>query len=597
MSKPDFHFNFCLKSYSVILFLMLSFFPLAGQEIYVRYNQLGYMPGEDKILLIMTETPLSSGVTVKSDKSSWSSDVKTVKMESGVWGKFRHQYQADVSFLTETGQYEVIHAGQTAVSITVKNQPYGPHLTDLLSFMRQQRCGYNPYFGVVCHQQDGKLFYGPVPDSTFYDFSGGWHDAGDQLKYLITGSNATARLLISYEVSPDSFEDRVDVLGHPNQNGIPDILDEAKWGLDWILKLHPQKDWLIHQIADDRDHKGFKLPDADNADYGWGENSYRPAYFANGQPQGLNKWQSESTGISNLAGRCAAALAIGARIFEDIDSGFALRCRNAAVELFEMGEKNPGFQQGNSYGAPYRYNEDSWHDDIEWGAAELYRLTGDQEYLEKSIHHARQIAADGWMMRDSMNHYQKYPFMNMGHYSLFSVAPADVRDSLAMWYRMNIENVLKRAATNAFQIGVPFIWCSNNLMVNFITQVALYEKMTGDHQFHAGMLMHRDWLLGRNPWGTSMFTGIPAGGEYPVDVHLPSTVLIQDTPPGGLIDGPVYRSIYDNLLGLTLLEPDEFADFQNDYVTYHDDIGDYSTNEPTMDGTADAILMWVLLEQ
>ena len=134
-------------------------------------------------------------------------------------------------------------------------------------------------------------------------------------------------------------------------------------------------------------------------------------------------------------------------------------------------------------------------------------------------------------------------------------------------------------------------------MVNFITQVALYERMTGDHQFHAGMLLHRDWLLGRNPWGTSMFTGIPVGGEYPVDVHLPSTVLIQDTPPGGLIDGPVYRSIYDNLLGLTLLEPDEFADFQNDFVTYHDDIGDYSTNEPTMDGTADAILMWVLLEK
>src|SRR5690606_41236805 len=89
-----------------------------------------------------------------------------------------------------------------------------------------------------------------------------------------------------------------------------------------------------------------------------------------------------------------------------------------------------------------------------------------------------------------------------------------------------------------FPYTTLFRSCSNNLMVNFITQVALYEKMTGDHQFHAGMLMHRDWLLGRNPWGTSMFTGIPAGGEYPVDVHLPSTVLIQDTPPGGLIDGP-----------------------------------------------------------
>ena len=133
-------------------------------------------------------------------------------------------------------------------------------------------------------------------------------------------------------------------------------------------------------------------------------------------------------------------------------------------------------------------------------------------------------------------------------------------------------------------------------MVNFITQVLLYEKMTGDLQYHALMKRHRDWLFGRNPWGTSMFTGIPIDGEFPVDVHLPPTVLLNETPAGGLIDGPIYVSTFKNLLGLTLTEADEFAQFQNEFVIYHDDIGDYSTNEPTMDGTADAILMWVLLE-
>jgi hypothetical protein len=61
--------------------------------------------------------------------------------------------------------------------------------------------------------------------------------------------------------------------------------------------------------------------------------------------------------------------------------------------------------------------------------------------------------------------------------------------------------------------------------------------------------------------------------------------------PGGLIDGPIYKTINDRLLGLTLTEPDEFVRFQNDFVVYHDDIGDYSTNEPTMDGTAGTIIM------
>jgi endoglucanase len=61
--------------------------------------------------------------------------------------------------------------------------------------------------------------------------------------------------------------------------------------------------------------------------------------------------------------------------------------------------------------------------------------------------------------------------------------------------------------------------------------------------------------------------------------------------PGGLIDGPIYRTIHDQLLGLHLSEPDEFARFQNEHVVYHDDIGDYSTNEPTMDGTAGSMIM------
>ena len=61
--------------------------------------------------------------------------------------------------------------------------------------------------------------------------------------------------------------------------------------------------------------------------------------------------------------------------------------------------------------------------------------------------------------------------------------------------------------------------------------------------------------------------------------------------PGGLVDGPIYRTIHEQLLGLTLLDPDEFAAVQNNHVVYHDDVGDYSTNEPTMDGTAGAIIM------
>jgi peptidoglycan/xylan/chitin deacetylase (PgdA/CDA1 family) len=180
---------------------------------------------------------------------------------------------------------------------------------------------------------------------------------------------------------------------------------------------------------------------------------------------------------------------------------------------------------------------------------------------------------------------------------LYPLADAKTKKQLVDYYRDGIDKIIARADGNPYRIGVPFLWCSNNLVVAFITQVLLYERMTGDMRYHAAMLAHRDWLFGRNPWGTSMFEGIPAGGEFPEDTHLPTVQLLKKQVPGGLIDGPIASKTYNSLLGLRLNEPDEFAEFQPDTVVYHDDVGDYSTNEPTMDGTADAILMMALFSR
>ncbi len=96
----------------------------------------------------------------------------------------------------------------------------------------------------------------------------------------------------------------------------------------------------------------------------------------------------------------------------------------------------------------------------------------------------------------------------------------------------------------------------------------------------------RDWLLGCNPWGTSMICGYPSAGISPQDPHSAFTHLYNYKIDGGLVDGPVYGSIWNKLIGITLYQPDEYAQFQSDLVVYHDDYGDYSTDEPTMDGTA-----------
>lgn len=576
------------------LILFISFNAFAQEKIHLRVNQLGYLPTESKVAVIFSKAAITQKVRlVNLTDLSVVRTYKPVKVTHGDWGVFEHYYEIDFSKVSQEGSYylETTKTKERSVSFAIKKTAYDGYSETLLTFMRQQRCGYNPTLDVHCHQKDGYSFYGPMPDTTFVDASGGWHDAGDQLKYLITSSYATAHMLKTYELYPENFKDVVDAVGKPGANGIPDILDEAKWGLDWMLKLHPSPDALIHQVADDRDHAGYKLPDNDNSDYGWGANSFRTAYFADGKPQGLGKFKSSATGVSNLAGRSAAAFAIAARIWK-YDAAFAERCRKAALSLYALGREKEGYQQGNSVKAPYRYNEDTFNDDMEWGAAELYILTKDENYLSQAKEYAlKSNTVDSWTVKDTADHYRLYPFLNMGHYVLHDLVDSDFKKTLEGYYLEGIKYTQARANKNPFKIGVPFIWCSNNLATSLAGQIILYQKMTNSKAFDAFLVSQRDWLFGKNPWGTSMFSGIPEWGENPREVHTSLYVLKGLEIPGGLVDGPVYASIYNNLIGIQLIHPDEFAEVQNKYVVYHDDLGDYSTNEPTMDGTAGSLLM------
>lgn len=593
-SKPLQRFTCSLPT--VVLFASV----VSAQSAFIRVNQAGYFARDIKIAIAFSKTPLTGEFLVQNASTKQTLyRGRLNELPARNWGgNFSYYYELDFSRFDQPGKILLRLASADVISREFTIGPYPPYQNELLLFMRQQRCGYNPYLDMVCHTRDGRTVYGPMPDGTFIDASGGWHDAGDQLKYLITASNATARMLLAFELAPNAFADEVDAPGHLLPNGIPDVLDEAKWGLDWIHKLHPAPDQLFHQVADDRDHRGFKLPDQDIADYGWGANSYRPVYFANGKPQGLREFKSKATGVANLAGRSAAAMAIAYRVWTRIkDAVFAEKCLKAAVELYRMGKQHEGYQQGNSFAAPYRYNEDTWADDMEWAAAELFKATRDPIYLSDAKRYARMIGATSWMQHESAEHYQFYPFMNAGHFALYPLVDAKTKTELASYYREGIESVIKRGAGNPFGIGVPFIWCSNNLVVAFITQVLLYERMTNDTRYHTAMLAHRDWLFGRNPWGTAMFTSIPSGGEFPEDVHLPTVQILKKLVPGGLVDGPIYAKTYASLRGLHLNQPDEFAEFQTGEIVYHDDVGDYSTNEPTMDGTADAILMMVLINR
>jgi endoglucanase len=168
---------------------------------------------------------------------------------------------------------------------------------------------------------------------------------------------------------------------------------------------------------------------------------------------------------------------------------------------------------------------------------------------------------------------------------------------LIKYYKQGINLVWQKAKTNAFYRGVPFIWCSNNLTTSFATQCYWYRKLTGDNKFEELEQANFDWLFGANPWGTSMVYGLPGDRDTPVDPHSAFTHLKNWPIDGGLVDGPVKASIFNNLKGLTLYNKDSYIPFQSELAVYHDDFGDYSTNEPTMDGTASLIYLLAAKDQ
>ncbi|MGE0452038.1 MAG: glycoside hydrolase family 9 protein [Vicinamibacteria bacterium] len=564
--------------------------------IHLRANQAGYRPGDPKLVIAFSEAPLPGRFAVMDERGAEVLKAKARPLRGLRWGAFANHALIDLTALAKPGRYTLRPPGRSEGSAILVSETAGAGLADsLLEFVRQQRCGYNPFLDEVCHAKDGRTAYGPLPAGSYLDARGGWHDAGDQLKYLLTSSTATAHLLLAHELAPASFGDAHDALGRAGGNGLADVLDEAVWGLEWMLRLHPAAGQLYHQVADDRDHIGWKLPHEETSDYGWGKGGYRVVYFADGRPQGLKQYQSASDGIANLAGRYAAAMALGYGAFKDDPErrAFAGRCLRAGVEVYALGRAHEGVQQGNSYGAPYRYAETTWADDMEWGAAELHRATGETRYLDDALRYARLAGATSWMGREEIGHYEQYPFTNLGHFALHAAA-GDARAELAEFYREGLEAIARKAASSPYGFGAPFIWCSNNLVVALATQALLYERISGDGAQRALAAAHVDWLLGRNPWGTSMFTGLPEGGTFPSDVHLSTTNLTKRPVRGGLVDGPVRRRIFEGLKGVALSRPDAFAAFQADEAVYHDDVGDYSTNEPTLDGTAAAILVFAL---
>ncbi|MGF6846134.1 endoglucanase [Chitinophaga sp. W3I9] len=556
---------------------------------WIRINQLGYLPGGVKVAVWGGKGSMQPRtfqlVSAVTGKVVFTAGTGT---PFGAYGPFDQTYRLDFSAYSSPGKYYLKTDSIISPEFRIGDNVYARTPDFLLRYMRQQRSGFNPTLKDSCHTHDGYTMYGPMPDSTHIDVTGGWHDATDYLQYVTTSANAAFHLLAAYRDFPGVFGDSYSANGLPGSNHISDVLDEAKWGLDWLLKMHPSDNVMFNQLADDRDHHGLRLPGEDNF---YGKGFERPVYFCTGEPQGLGKYKNKSTGVASTAGKFSSTFALGYDLLKTTAPAYAQLLKTRALSAWKMGRKQPGVCQTASVLSPYIYAEDNWTDDMELAAAQLYQITKETAYQQAATGYAAQEEVTPWLGADTAHHYQWYPFINLGHYALAQQSNRAEKDRLTSYYETGIQRVWNKAKHNAFYRGIPFIWCSNNLTTAFAIQCYWYRQLSHKNTFAALEQANIDWLFGCNPWGTSMVYGLPANGDTPADPHAAFSAVGHYPVDGGLVDGPVYTNIYKNLIGIRLSNPDEYAAFQSNLAVYHDDVGDYSTNEPTMDGTASLVYL------
>ena len=310
----------------------------APPRTFIRVNQLGYLPGAPKVAVACSLDSVSIKSFTVQDLTGRVVLGPRAAKNSGRFGPCASTHRLDFSSLRSRGRYQIVAGGAASPSVRIDATHTPAPPTHCLYYMRQQRSGFNPIVRDSVHKRDGIIVDHPTRTGQFINVSGGWADASDYLQYVTTSANATFVMLMAYRDNPRAFADKFASNGLPGPNGIADILDEARHGLDWLLRMYPGGEDMFNQLGDDRDHRYWDLPWTDSSDYGWGRGKERPVYPCTGKPQGVVKAKNRSTGYASTAGKYTAAFALGAVVFRKRDPAFAERLRATSTRCLSIRE-------------------------------------------------------------------------------------------------------------------------------------------------------------------------------------------------------------------------------------------------------------------
>ena len=552
--------------YALISVMLISGCSLFSEKKFIAVNQIGYEKDTPKhAYLVNTDAFWFELVRTDDSKVVYSGSIRKPDGRDAVTGD--RITKIDFSEFKVEGEYVIkVFTPQPEPIISNKFRISQNVYADALKIMSRSyyyhRCGTHvggdsDWGYEICHVNDAPFFDNPERS---LNVTGGWHDAGDYNKFTVNTALSAGLLLYAYESNKNAFLDNQ--LGIPESgNGIPDLLDEVRWALEWLLKMQREDGAVYHKVSQKK-WIGEYLPHTDTSTrYIFDISSAATASFT-------------------------AAMAIGSRHLSNYDLAFSETLQSAAErgwtwleenqENFPAGGfKNPEGVVGGQYGDP------SDMDERLWAAIELYNLTSHDRYLSFFIEHYRtlyetEIPPISWRDANSLAMRAFLRSETNGEYSneKNAVFEATIRHA---------ESVLKVHGENAYNNLLrhdQYYWGSNSVGLAYAFDLIQGFKLTGNTQYKNAALDQLHFILGRNPLNISQVTGV---GSKPVQHpyhQLSEMGRFKNPVPGMLVGGP------NNHL---LLNDRKISPYP--VKNYEDTFKNYLVNEPAINFTA--ILVYV----
>ncbi|GAB1733923.1 hypothetical protein NU195Hw_g9333t1 [Hortaea werneckii] len=583
----------------------------------VKVNQLGYLANGPKMATLVTNNMTGAQPWTLHDRSGkvcLEGQTEYLGMDAA---SNQTVSKIDFSSFNSTGEgYTLVSAGDTSFPFQISSSVYNDLQQDALRFFYQQRSGIEidanlvgqkyarppghvqvpPNKGdliVPCQAVHDSLIAYEEPWTCNYtlDVTRGWYDAGDQGKYVVNGGISAAQLLMAYERKSRHDSHRK---ASPAEDGslriperhnqIPDILDEARWELDFLLKMQ------VPENSPPQLFNGTMVDMSSLAHHKMHDNEWTPLPTEPLQDPKRRELHRPSTAATlNLA----AVAAMGARIFAEFDAAYADKCLYAARTAYAAAKRHPNIlAPGTDWdlggGA---YSDGDVSDEFYWAAAEMYLTTSSPDYLadlkENPYHTANASTA----------------FSIPSGFSWGSVAALGRLD-LAMYLGENssekhqpVQSVMDAAdlliavqqnQSNGYDVFITdYQWGSNSNHLNNVQVVATAADLSNNNTYRDAALRGLDYTLGRNALAQSYVRGY--GTKVPQNVHsrlyahqLDDTV--PRAPPGSMAGGANENAS----------DPpaDDVLQGCAPQTCYVDDVNSYSTNEVAINwGSA---LAWVV---